>query len=171
MKIAKLLLLSLSIIFLSCSDDEDPKPTSEGMVGTWNITAVEYTGTTTSSILGQTIKADFTGTGKDMDLTSTFGMNPNTVVSAGGYTITLKTTVAGQTTTEDVPVDDFVSDGTWSLSGNTLTITDDFGTEDATIIQQTATTLKMRIDIDETESDLGFTVTTKVRTIFTFAKQ
>ena len=171
MKITKLLLLSLSVILFSCGDDEDFKPTSQGMVGAWQITAVDYKGTTTTTAQGMSIKADFTGTGKDMTLTTTFAASPNTVTTQGSYTIVLKTTIAGQTETEEYPVDEIFSDGTWTLDGQTLSITDINGTEKATIIEQTATSLKMKLDINESETDQGFTVTTKVSAVYTFKKK
>lgn len=170
MKITKLLLLSIAVIFLSCSED-DPKPTSEGMVGAWTITAVDYRGTTTTSALGTNIKADFTGTGKDMNLTTTFNANPNTVVSEGSYTIVLTTTVMGQTSTDEHPFEEVVTDGTWTLSGNKLTFIDANGSQDATILQQTSTTLKMKVDIKESETSQGVTVTTDVHATYTFKKK
>src|SRR5687767_5334045 len=117
MKIAKLLLLSISVILFSCGEDDEPMPTSQAMVGSWAITAVEYKGTTTTTAQGMNLKADFTGTGKDMTLTSTFAASPNTVTTQGSYTIVLKTTMMGQTDTEEYTVDEIFSDGTWSLDG------------------------------------------------------
>jgi hypothetical protein len=171
MKITKLLLLSLVVIFFSCSEDEDPKPTTEGMVGAWAITALDYKGTTTTSAEGLSMKAEFTGTGKDMNLITTFGANPNIVTSQGSYTIVLTTNMMGQTETQEYPFEEVVTDGTWSLNGNTLTITNDFDSQTATIVEQNSTTLKVRIDVDETESDQGITVSTKVQATYTFTKQ
>ncbi|HMG91566.1 MAG TPA: hypothetical protein VK589_16025 [Chryseolinea sp.] len=171
MKITKFLLLSLAVIFLSCSEDEDPKPTSEGMVGNWAITALDYKGTTTTTAQGASIKADFTGTGKDMDLITTFNSTPNTVTSEGSYTIVLKTTYMGQSTTDEYEMDETVTDGTWTLSGNTLTVTNDFGPQTATILEQTSTTLKLKAEVSESESDQGITVSTKIEAIYTFTKQ
>ena len=171
MKITKFLLLSLAVIFLSCSEDEDPKPTSEGMVGNWAITALDYKGTTTTTAQGASIKADFTGTGKDMDLITTFNSTPNTVTSEGSYTIVLKTTYMGQSTTDEYEMDETVTDGTWTLSGNTLTVTNDFGPQTATILEQTSTTLKLKAEVSENESDQGITVSTKIEAIYTFVKQ
>lgn len=171
MKITKLFLLSLAVIFLSCNEDEDIKPTSEGMVGQWAITALDYKGTTTTTAQGTSIKADFTGTGKNMDLITTFGASPNTVTSEGSYTIVLKTTYMGQTMTDEYETDETVTDGTWTLNGKTLTVTNDFGTETATILEQTSTTLKLKAEVSETESDQGITVSTKVEAIYTFIKQ
>jgi hypothetical protein len=172
MKITKLLLLSLAVIFLSCSEDEDPKPTTEGMLGNWKVTALDYKGSTTTTAQGASIKADFTGTGKNMDLITTFGSNPNTVTSEGTYTIVLKTTYMGQTTTDEYEMDETVTDGTWTLNGNTLTVTnDDFGPQTATVLEQTATTLKLKAEVNESESDQGITVSTKIEAIYTFTKQ
>jgi hypothetical protein len=171
MKITKLLLLSVAVMLFSCGDDEEFQPTSQGMVGAWQITAVDYKGTTTTSAQGMSIKADFTGTGKDMTLTTTFGASPNTVTTQGSYTIVLKTTVAGQTETEEYPVEEIFSDGTWTLDGKTLSITDASGTEKATIIEQTSTSLKMKVDINETETQQGITVTTNVSGVYTFKKK
>jgi hypothetical protein len=171
MKITKLFLLSLAVIFLSCSEDEAPMPTKEAMVGEWSLTALEYKGSTTTTAQGTSIKADFTGTGKNMDLITVFGANPNTVTSEGTYTIVLKTTYMGQTETEEYESDETVTDGTWSLNGRTLTITNDFGTEDATVIEQSSTTLKLKAEFSESETDSGITVATKVEVVYTFAKK
>ncbi len=171
MKITKLFLLSIAVILFSCSDKDDPIPTSEGMVGTWTVTGIDYKGSTTTTISGITAKADFTGTGKDMDLTTTFTSNPNTVTSEGTYTIVLKTTVAGQTTTDEFPFDEVLTDGTWTLNGKILSITNPSGTQDATIVKQTSTTLVLRLDLEESESDSGITVTTKIQAVYTFIKK
>lgn len=170
MKLTNLLLICLAVLF-SCSDDDDPVPTSQGMVGTWSITAVDYRGTTTTTSQGGSVKADYTGTGKDIDVTVTFNENPNTVTSEGSYVIVLKTTMQGQTTTEEYPFDEAFSDGTWTLSGNALTITDVDGPQTATILEQTKTTLKMRLDLKETETVQGITIAINVQTTFTLTKK
>jgi hypothetical protein len=170
MKIAKLLSLLLAVIFLSCSEDEDPMPTSAGMVGEWSMTGLEYKGTTTTSFEGTNLIADFTGVAKNIDFTTMFTENPNNVSSAGAYTIVLTTTMMGQTSTDEYTMDEVVSDGTWSLNGKTLSITSDTETESATIVEQTATKLKIKVEVDETESDQGLTVTTKVQATYTFTK-
>ena len=171
MKITKLFLLSLAVIFLSCSEDEELIPTSEGMVGNWTATSLDYKGTTTTAAQGATIKVDFTGTGKDMDLITTFDSNPNTVSSEGSYTIVLKTTYTGQSTTDEIEMDETVMDGNWTLNGKTLTVTGDYGAQAATILEQTATTLKLKAEVSESESDQGITVSTKIEAIYTFTKQ
>ena len=171
MKITKLFLLSLAVIFLSCNEDEDVKPTNEGMLGKWAATSLDYKGTTTTTAQGVSTKVDFTGTGKDMDLTTTFEANPNTVTSEGSYIIVLKTTYMGQSTTDEYEVNDSIMDGTWTLNGNTLTVTSDLGSQTATILEQTGTTLKFKAEVTESESDQGITMVSKIEAIYTFTKQ
>lgn len=171
MKITKLLLLSVAVILFSCGDDEEFKATSQAMVGSWQITAVEYNGTSTTTAQGTSIRADFSGTGKDMNLTTTFNANPNTVTSQGSYTIVLKTTMAGQTQTEEYTMDEVVTNGTWTLEGNTLTISDPDGSEKATIVEQNSTTLRLKMDVSESETDQGITVATKIQATYTFKKK
>lgn len=170
MKIAKLLLLSVAVLLFSC-DEDDPMPTSKGMVGTWAVTAVDYKGSTTTTAQGVNLKADFTGTGKDMNMIATFNETPNTFTTEGSYTIVLKTTMMGQTETEEMPFEGVFSNGTWTLSSNTLTITTPDGEEKATVIEQTPTTLKFKAVIAETETDMGFTVKTNVEAVYSFQKR
>ena len=106
-----------------------------------------------------------------MDLITTFNSTPNTVTSEGSYTIVLKTTYMGQSTTEEYDVDETVTDGTWTLNGKTLTVTSDVGPQTATILEQTSTTLKFKAEVSESESDQGITVSTKIEAIYTFVKQ
>lgn len=171
MKITKLLLLCIAVILFSCSEDEDPIPTSDAMVGSWTVTALTYSGSTTTTISGVTLKADFTGTGKDMDLTTTFGLSPNTVTNEGSYTIVLTTTSAGVTSTDEFLFEEIINDGTWALSGKTLSITNPGGTQQATILKQTSTTLEIGVNVDESESVSGITITTKVQGVYTFIKK
>ena len=171
MKITKLLLSCLTVILLSCSEDEDPKPTTDGMIGSWKITTLDYNGSTTTTAQGASIKADFTGAGKNMNLVTTFKASPNTVASEGSYTVVLKTTYMGQTMTEEYDMEDVIGEGTWTLNGNTLTVTSGSDSQTATILEQTSTTLKFKSEVNESETDQGITVTTKLEAIYTFTKQ
>lgn len=172
MKLIKLFLLALSVFFFSCSDDEAPMPTREGMVGTWTVTAINYKGTSTTTVMGTSIKANFTGTGKDIDLTTTFGDDPNTVTSEGSYVIVLTTTVMGQTTTEEVPFEEMIMDGTWELEGRKLIVTNDIAVQEATVTRQTSTTMEVKIKFEQSEGDDEFfSVATKFDAVFTFSRQ
>lgn len=171
MKITKLFLIGIAALLFSCSEDEDPVPTSERMVGAWSLTAIDYKGTSTTTGSGVSLKADFTGTGKDYNYTTTFAANPNTVVNNGSYTIVLTTKLAGQSQTEEYEVEDISSDGSWTLSGKTLTMISDDETQAATITEQSATTLKLKIEYNETETDMGITVATKMTATMTYKKK
>jgi hypothetical protein len=170
MKITKLFLLSVAVILFSCSEDEEPLPTNEGMVGTWSLTGINYKGSTTSSGSGVNLKVDFTGTGKEMDYTTTFSEDPNYIASEGSYVIELKSTMMGQTTTDDYPLDEVFIDGTWALNGRTLAVSSGGLTQEGTITKQTSTTLEIRTNVTESFSDSGITVTTKVQAVYTFQK-
>lgn len=168
--ITKIFLLILPVVIFSCSKEDDPIPTSEGMVGEWSMTALSYKGSTTTKVSGFSAKADFTGTGKDIDFVTTFTADPNNVSSEGSYTIVLKTTIAGQSTTEEVPLDEVIMDGTWSLEGRTLTVTNGDLSQDATVTKQSDTTLQFKVDVTETEGDADISVTTVLHAVYTFEK-
>src|SRR5688572_26303703 len=107
MKITKLFLLVIAFIILfSCDKEEDFKATSQGMLGAWAVSAVDYKGSITMSGQGGSLREDYSGTGKDMNLTTTFNENPNSVTSQGSYTIVLKSTVMGQSETEEYYFDE-----------------------------------------------------------------
>ena len=173
MKITKLLLISLAVILFACGgEDEDPKPvTTDGLVGAWALTGLNYAGTSKTSTGGFEVAADFTGTGKDMNMTITFKENPATFTSQGKYTITLTTTTMGQSVTEDYPFEGFLTNGTWVLKGKVLTVTGTGGTQEATIIEQTSTTLKMEWNLTQTTSVQGVTVVKNVHGTYTFQKK
>src|SRR5690348_12659071 len=146
MKITRLFLIAVSALLFSCgSDDEAPLPTSEGMIGTWNVTDIDYSGSTTTTYMGQSVKATFTGHGKEIDYTTTFSAEPNEVVSEGSYVIELTTTVAGQSETEDYAFDQAFMDGTWELDGRTVIITSDGQEQEGTITKQSDTELVIRV--------------------------
>jgi hypothetical protein len=169
MKIAKLLFLGL-LVFVSCSEDEDPMPTAAGLIGSWSVTDLEYEGTTTTTGSGISITAESVGVGKDLDLTVTFNENPNTVTSEGSYTITLTTTILGQSETEDYFFSGFFGDGTWSLDNKTLTVTSSGVVQEATIVSQTDTTLVVKIETEQTENVDGFSIETYVQGVYTLTK-
>jgi hypothetical protein len=171
MKITKLLLFSAAVILFSCGKDDDPKPSSDGIVGTWAITELEYHGTTSTSAQGASIEATFTGAGKDLNLTTTFGKNPNTVTNQGSYTIVLTTTIMGQTSTEEYDFEEAISDGTWALNGSTLTVTTQAGPQEVTVLEQTATSLKLKAVVSENQTQQGITIATNVEATYTFKKQ
>jgi hypothetical protein len=174
MKIFKLFLFTALIsLTISCSsDDDNSTPNNNGnIVGVWKGTAVEYTGTTTTTAQGQTITADYVGEAYDVDYTLTFTENPKKVISDGSYSIELTTTINGQSTTQNVENLEFLSSGDWSISGNTLSITVDNETDDAAIVELTNTSLILKSVKTETTAGSGFTVTSVTDITLSFIKQ
>jgi hypothetical protein len=171
MKITKLLMLVAAVILFSCGKDDDPKPGSDSLVGTWAITALNYEGTSTTSVQGVSVTANFTGTGKDMNLKTTFGKDPNTVTNQGSYTIVLTTSTQGQTVTEEYTYDEVITNGTWALNGSKITVTTADGPQEATIVEQTASTLKLKVEENESETQQGVTVAVVIKGTYTFQKQ
>ena len=170
MKTLKFLLLGFALILFSCSEDEEFQATSQGMLGTWNIATIDYSGTSVTTVQGQSLKSTFKGTGKDMDLISTFSENPNTVVTEGSYIIELETTTLGQTVTNDILFENVIVDGTWTLNGNTLTIDGAAGPQTATILEQTSTKLTMKLDVKQNLSNQGAVVSADIQVVYTFTK-
>ncbi len=174
MKIFKLILFTAFIsLTISCSkDDDNPETTNNGeIVGVWRGTAVDYTGNTTTSGQGQTITADYVGEAYDINYTLTFTENPKKVISDGSYSIELTTTVNGQSTTQNVEGLEFLSSGDWVMNDNTLSITVDNETDDATILELTDNTLVLKAVESQTMSQGGFTVTSTTEVILSFLKE
>lgn len=173
MKILKLILFTALIsLTISCSSDDDGAALNSGsIVGVWRGTAVNYSGTSTTSGQGQSFTSEFVGEAYDIDYTLTFSENPNKVVSEGNYSIELTTTYMGQTITQNIEGLSFLSDGNWSLNGTTLSITMDNDTQDATIVELTPT--KMVIEATQTttvDQGGGTTNTSTTNIVMSFDK-
>lgn len=119
----KLLKRSISVFFAvllifsfsACSDDDAITPTSM-MTGEWEITSLNYTGISSSG--GSTV--GFSGVGRKFTYTINFLDNPKVYNTSGGYTVSLTTDGSSAT---DFVLDDFISNGTWSIKDNDLTLT------------------------------------------------
>lgn len=172
MKIFKLTLIALFVATItSCSSDDDNSSTiSAGITGTWQGESFDYSGSTTTEILGESITADFVAETENIDYTLTFSENPNEVVADGSYDVVLTTTVAGQTTTQAVPGTDFLNSGSWDLTNTTLTFMVDGETSEATV--QTLTDNLLVLVISETQdiSQQGITATTTIDALLTFTR-
>ncbi len=164
-------MISLAVIFFSCGDDDDDPQPTDGLAGTWAVTGIDYEGTTATEAGGTGIIADFTGKGKNMDLTITFKENPDTFTSQGDYTIAMTIEADGQSVTQDYPFEGFLTDGTWALDGETITVTGPSGPQLATITEQTSTTLKMEWDYVHDMSQQGVTVLMNIHGTYTFKRK
>tara|TARA_R110002049_G_scaffold309014_2_gene515820 strand:+ start:665 stop:1225 length:561 start_codon:yes stop_codon:yes gene_type:complete len=126
---------SIILIFSACEKEDKTSPSSNQsttpivssstLVGDWEMTSLDYAGASSVSAGGSTITTQFTGVGKNFTYTIEFTDNPKRYSATGGYTVTLTSLFNGSSNVQDVPIPDASSSGTWSLNGNTLTITDD----------------------------------------------
>ena len=164
------LLFVLGLLISSCSKDDTPQNTSAEVLGVWNCSSVDYTGTSVTEYLGQNITADFIGEGYNVDFTFTLSENPNVASSDGSYSIKLSTTILGQTTVQNIEDIAFTYVGTWSLDDNKITITQEGESSVATIVELTDNSLKLNIQEERTISNNGANVTTTTDTDITFIK-
>ncbi|NOY49218.1 MAG: hypothetical protein GXO88_01415 [Chlorobi bacterium] len=156
-----LLLMVLVLTIISCKkDNNNAEPSTSNLVGTWNCTSVNYTGTSVTEVLGQSITTDYTGEGYDVDFTYTFSENPNLATSEGSFGIKLTSTILGQSTVQNIPGNSFNYTGNWSLAGDKITITYEGESQEATIVSLTDTNLVLNI-IDETVTVLGTSTMTE----------
>lgn len=126
MKKLSLLLMFVSILFVSCSKDEETKaPNSANttaasgeILGEWNAETVYYTGENKITQGGMTFDVTFVGQGKNYDCKVNFKDNPKEVTSEGAYDIDLTVNIngAGQTTTQESVSFDTVGD--WRQEGD-----------------------------------------------------
>ncbi|WP_299768591.1 lipocalin family protein [uncultured Dokdonia sp.] len=167
MKIIKLTFLFLfAIIIASCSDDdsnETPDPMNEetpenmdessdetedesaSVIGMWEVTSIDASGTSTVEIAGQTIETEFLGEGIDLNYSVTFTEEPNEVTADGDYNIELTTTIAGQSITEVIPGILFIDSGDWVIDGDQITISSNDMESTGTITTLNETTLVIEI--------------------------
>lgn len=125
-----ILSLLLTITLFSCGEEEDPISTSNAAVdGDWEMTALVYSGTSTTSAGGFTVSSDYTGVGYNFSYILSMDASNNTYTTSGGYTIELSTTTNGFTQVQDFPYSGLQSSGTWSLNsaGTELTFVDASG--------------------------------------------
>jgi len=167
MKIMKFtFVLLFAIIIASCSDDdnnETPDPMNEEtpenmdessdetedesatVIGMWEVTSIDASGTSTAEIAGQTIETEFLGEGIDLNYSVTFTEEPNQVTADGDYNIELTTTIAGQSITEVIPGILFIDSGDWVIDGDQITISSNDMESTGTITTLNETTLVIEI--------------------------
>ena len=165
MKTLKSLLAVVAFIsILSCSkDDESVSADESQIVGVWNLEQFEYS--TDTTIEG--ISASSTGNATNIDATLEF-KEDKTFIMGGSYTIVLTT----EGMTNNYPVDNAASSGSWELDGNTLFVEGLSGAvgnnpvlgnseSEMKISELSANRMVLLIDQNEDYSVQGSTVTIK----------
>ncbi|WP_204345340.1 lipocalin family protein [Psychroserpens algicola] len=171
MKKLNLLFIALAMVLTACSSDDTNPPNTEGdLLGTWIGQDVQYTGTSATEVQGQSITADFVGDAYDVNYTLTFTENPNEVVADGSYSIELTTTALGQSQTQNVEDLEFLNSGTWSRSGNQLSITDNGETTVGTIVELTVNTLKIAVTETEDVVEQGISASSNIDIEMTYTR-
>jgi len=176
MKFSKLLFIALAVtLFSACNDDEDaPSISEELLVGDWELTDLDYSGTSVLTVPGldEGVTTTFEGTGLNLNLDLTFTTDPNEFITQGDYGVRLVTVIEGQEIVNELENADFINDGTWTRNGNTLTVTSTLGgTQDATIISVDENNFTLGYNFQQTVTELGVTNTTVVNGVYIFSRK
>ncbi len=154
-----LLIFAFLITITSCSDDENPADLSGDIVGRWIATDIEFTGSGSFETASETINYSVDGQPVNLDHALTFTASPNEVVSEGGFSLEVTSTINGQTESETVDGESLVETGNWEQNGNILTIINSEDGGDIEIFELTATRLVIGSDVSERETADGVTIT------------
>jgi len=179
------MLVFISAVTFSCNTDDDSSQSTTGdLVGTWELSSLDYSGSSATTFDDETTEFDFTGVGSNIDYELTFEENPNNFEAVGGYDIDLTIAFMGQSTTQTESIEDAVSIGTWDRDGNTLTFdgvlvslgdmaptTTDATTNEITISELTANTLVLTQDVSQVQSENGFEIDISISTELVFTRQ
>lgn len=175
MKIQQALFFFFAVLFFA-SCEIAPKinttPSSTSLIGTWELTGLDYTGTSSVTVSGtDPFITDFTGELADSDFTIEFTDSPKDFFAMGDYSIKLTSEFGGITNVQTIPNPNYVSTGTWSIAGDQLTIvhsTD--GPQTTTLINHTEESFQMVLDYNETQDQSGAIVNQQVDVIYSFKK-
>jgi hypothetical protein len=173
MKKLNYLFIVLALVLTACSSDDDSNPpgdTSGDLIGTWIGQDVDYTGSSSTTVQGQSFDATFVGEAYDVDYTLTFTENPNEIISDGSYSIELTTTALGQTQVDNVENLEFLNSGTWTQSGNMLTVISEGNESEATILQLTDTMLVLELIDSQTVVQEGIEVSSTINATVTYTR-
>ncbi|MBI9033677.1 MAG: hypothetical protein JEZ03_04305 [Bacteroidales bacterium] len=164
-----LLLLVLGLFVMGCSKEETPEEEVVEIIGVWNCSSVDYTGTSVTEVFGQSISSDFVGKGYNVDFTFSLSEDPNVATTTGSYDIKLTTTTLGQSYVQNIEDIAFVYVGSWSQAGDKLTINREGETSVATITAMTDSLLELNFVEERTMNNGGanVTITTDTDMIFT----
>jgi hypothetical protein len=173
------LMLGLSLMFVSCSEDEGTDETTGGTQGatleenieggTWELTKMEQlNGTLSSGALSGT----YTAVGSNYQTQMNFN-GDGSYTSAGSYDMTMTITYFGQSFDQSSSVNSTAS-GSWEvLSNGDLRFTNDLAggeSQDYEVISQSSTKLELYTKIESTTDFQGQTATTKADVYMTLEK-
>lgn len=181
MKKFTLLLFALSMgLFVSCSNDDDSTtPIDESLIpGTWSLTGISSENgsvTATADALPLPVSGSYTVSGKDITAQVTFTESstedPNTFTSSGGFTIEAEATFPTlDPITFEETIPDFIGSGEWRVEGNRLIISSEGEEQFFEISNLTAESITLKVPINETVEEQGFTLEITGIQVFTLTK-
>lgn len=172
-KFSMLALLFISLI--SCSGDEAVPNTDESLLtGDWNLEKLEYQGTSETNVEGTEFEGmdfsvDFIGVSKNPEVVLSLNEN-KTYTAQGGYIIELSILSSNMDDLNlEVPLEDFISNGNWSMDGNKMMFSEGFlklstGEQmasepgEARIEEATANRMVLSFDYETTTTEQGYEV-------------
>lgn len=174
MKLLKIAALCFCVVFIqSCGEDESIEPfESADLVGTWNMTDFDTSGTISYTIEGVPIPVQIDGTGKDIDAFVEFTEDPNQFTSSGSYTIVLTTSGTGfAPEISETTVDQLFSNGAWSLGQSKLVLsTVGEASQDLEVLTLTESELTLQFEETIDEVVDGVNAEGSIKFIFSFSK-
>jgi len=167
MKLAQYVLILMTIIGLSACGGTD----EDLLVGTWELSELNYAGNISTSDGSLTLSSDFSGSASDITTTITFNAD-GTYTTSGSHTLEFEFDFGGNPQTQTITYEAFLDSGTWELDGSTLTVTDSAG-EDTSIEMRSLSnrTLILQLEITEVDDTQVATTTTTVNGNYTFEKE
>jgi len=146
MKITKaFFMMILALSFAACKK-ENVTTFSDGIIGTWELIEYTYTGTSIAASGGQSYTTNFEGEARDITASVEFKVD-STYLSGGSFIIDLMFDVGGQSFNQPYTITNFIGNGTYTIKGDVMTITNDQDNMENTITNT-------KLEGDELELDL-----------------
>lgn len=175
MKLLKIIALSFCVVFIqSCDEGEDENNkvfNTTDLLGTWKMTALSYTGTSTTTYRGRTYTAEFDGFAKDIDAVLEFTQNPNEYISSGSYTLVLTITSNSFYEKSEIYSDELFDNGEWLKNENQLTLSiSNEGSQALEVLNITDSELSLQEVEIFTEEDEDVDGEAHIKIIYSFSK-
>lgn len=168
MKKLSLILIIFSMLFISCSKDDDNGGSQAEITGTWELNKYEIDGEGTIEIDGEQIPVIIEGYGDNYNAQLTFAddTEPGIVTGSGTFDLTINFIFMGQiinTVEETISFEEMFLDATWIFNQASGTLTIQEGTSTPTVLY--VTTLNnntLVLEYTEIDEETSTNVTVKI---------